>query len=174
MITSVNSTQQSLSSLGKHEHLIPKVDAHATLRNFFSQRQQCIDTLKAIPPTEDTLQIPEPVRELLAQLNSKPGILRKIEKRFVITSDISAKTLPQLHQLNDLEQLFVKLQLAKALLAEFEQQNDLNSLNSVLRVTDSICQYAFKHPLPADMLQGITILLQAEHSALSRLQHDPN
>ncbi|GHG69374.1 hypothetical protein GCM10010919_19270 [Alishewanella longhuensis] len=172
MSQSVDSTPLSQGSLGKHEHQIPKVDVDVTLHNFFHQRQQCIDTLKTISPAKSALQIPGPVRELLAQLDSNPIILRKIEKRFVISGDIAAKTLPQLHQLDNLTQLWVKMQLALALLAEFEQRADLNSLNSALRVTDTICQHAVKQPLPAEMHQDMTTLLQTERIAISRLQHD--
>lgn len=174
MSKSVNNIPQSLGSLGKHEHQIPQVDATTTLCNFFSQRQHCLDMLKTAGPAENALQLPEPVRTLMTQLNTKPGILRKIEKRFVINSDIAAKALPQLHRLDNMQQLWVKVQVAQALLTEFNQRTDINSLNSAVRLTDAICHSTVNQPLPANLQQDITVLLEAEQAAISRLQHEQN
>ena len=170
----VNNIPQSLSSLGKHEHQIPQVEVSSTLHNYFQQRQRCIDIVKLSVSNENTLQLPEPVVMLLAQLSSKPDILRKIEKRFVIANDIAAKTLPQLHQLNNQQQLWVKVQVAQALLEEFNQRADVNSLNSAVRLTDSICLGLGQHPLSADVQQSITALIETEQLSIRRLQHEQN
>ncbi|WP_148275669.1 hypothetical protein [Rheinheimera nanhaiensis] len=120
------------------------------------------------------LGVAEQEQEQLTVLqNIRPfsSVLRKIEKRFAITGDIAAKTLPELHNLALEQQLNVMTIAAIALQQEYEQQRDLNSLNSTIKMTDKICYLLPSVSPTAILAQRIHRLIKQQLQLLSNLHH---
>jgi len=164
-------TSASFNGSGnKHEHQIPQVDPETTWQGFITGRQMSLSALHAdIAP--ELAASEEEQSTMLQNIRPFSSILRKIEKRFAIAGDIAAKTLPELHNLAPEQQLNAMTLAAIALQQEYEQQRDLNSLNSAIKMTDKICYLLPSVSPTAILAQRIHRLIKQQLQLLSTLHH---
>lgn len=144
-------------SQGKHESEVPVFSLSQTLENYFKSRVQALSKLDEKAPLL-------PVPERLPEIDSK--LLRQLEKRFVLKSDIRLAMNPVIAALSNeaIDQLMI--QVVARLLEEFEIQNDWNSLNTAIRMLDLLISKFQQTELVPSQL---SMVLRREFSIMTTL-----
>ncbi|WP_233008766.1 hypothetical protein [Rheinheimera faecalis] len=144
-------------SQGKHESEVPVFSLSQTLENYFKSRVQALSKLDKKAPLL-------PVPERLPEIDSK--LLRQLEKRFVLKSDIRLAMNPVIAALSNeaIDQLMI--QVVARLLEEFEIQNDWNSLNTAIRMLDLLISKFQQTELVPSQL---SMVLRREFSIMTTL-----
>jgi hypothetical protein len=142
-------------SYGKHESEVPLFSVDQTLKHYIRSRVEALSEFEKKAPA-----LPEP----LPEINSK--LLIKLEKRFVLKSDIRLVMDPLIAAMSDgaLDQLMIHL--VARLLEEFSMNNDWNSLNTAIRMLDILVP---KYLGAALVPSQLSVVLHRELSIMTTL-----
>ena len=99
-------------------------------------------------------------------LESKHAI-RKLEKRFVLRGDLAVRGEPLMDNLTAKQVLIVGAFLLNALSDEYREKQDLNSLNSAVRLTDYLLSFPLEHFKNMSPLKSVLCELLISLEALS-------
>lgn len=75
-------------------------------------------------------------QEIIAPLGIDDRLWRRFEKRFLMQGDFLLNTLPITHELTPLQHLILGVALLETVVAHAQAENDVNSLNTVIRLVD--------------------------------------
>lgn len=105
---------------------------------------------------------------ILFPLRDNDVLWRRFEKRFVMHGDFVLKSLPITSTLNELERLILAASLAEKLLQHSTAQDDLNSVNTLLRLVDFICLYWLEtfEQLDHEWLCRMKLIIECEKKIL--------
>jgi hypothetical protein len=160
--------KNSCPPVGRHEQQYPQVNTTETIACFRASRNALLTRFVEHDDGAPLMvTLPEPLTNWLA---ATPHI-RALEKRFIIRQDLYVRSQPLIAQLTAPQLLWVAILLLEHLTAEYQQQQDLNSLNSALRLTDHLLQTS-----PIELLiqmPKLAVLVRTQLEILEHLLHEP-
>lgn len=168
-------------STNKHESDIPQIETGDVLVSFLRKRQQSLIVPEVIDQPIDNTLVDDPkavISKLLLierSLNSgniddlNLDYLFKLEKKFVLYGVIHTHYSEQMKPISDINNLpDIYCKLALLLLKLSNLNNDLNALNSAIRLVDKCCEL-IKQGHNMLNRSDLAICLEMEHVILMRL-----
>lgn len=110
-------------------------------------------------------------QEILLPLQHNDQLWRRFEKRFLIKGDFVLKSLPLSEELTPLQRLILLIFLAERLSQHAAENNDLNSVNSLIRLLDFLCLHGREDLIQLDqqMLCRLKLIILCEKQILEGL-----
>lgn len=131
----------TLQTLNRHEQDIPKVTNEDSLFAYRTHIETILTNISAdfqpIGKVIEATLSPQQVTWLMGKHS-----IRKLEKRFILRGDLAVKNEPLMSDLTELQTVVVGTYLLEALNNEYSENNDLNSLNTAVRLTDYILSFS--------------------------------
>jgi hypothetical protein len=166
-------------SADKHESVIPTFVVDSCIAEFLIQRAGVSKLLSEEVNHRDNeaIDLPLPlVRQKYLFENDHwqaldANLLHKLEKRFIIFSDFKLASVFEYHTLSSVQHINIALFLARFLFAEFRTYNDLNSLNSAIRILDHMVLKKIEELSKLEQSQLIK-LISIERQSLEQLYNE--
>lgn len=155
-------SNMTLQTLNRHEQDIPSVSNEDSLVAYRAKIESVMHQISGTAHSiTDALE--QHLNAQQTQWVLSAHAIRKLEKRFVLRSDLAVKGEPLMGNLTADQVLTVGTYLLQALKSEFRKNRDFNSLNTAVRLSDYLLSFPFKHikdktPLKTEVGDLLSIL----------------
>ncbi|NDV89872.1 hypothetical protein GTH32_01510 [Alteromonas sp. 345S023] len=133
-----------LQTSNRHEQDIPSVSNEHSLVVYRAKIERVMHKIgDANNSTREALEQHLNARQIQWVLGARA--IRRLEKRFVLRSDLAVKEEPLMGNLAADQSITVGTFLLDALNREYTKNRDLNSLNTAVRLTDYLLSFPIEH-----------------------------